>query len=596
MCMRGSFCVFVFLVLVLTCVRCLCWRCLAFFEGNPSRHNLLAVGLDRAQREPSLLIWDVSSRLVSHSLGAKKSTSVHGQESYFRHGGRPQPMAQPHGTARTAGPTELALGDGVLSLAWVPDKPDILLAGIGSKWLRLFDVRGGARTTHTVSTARGAYKLAVDPHSSNLFASFSRTDHAIKIWDLRQVNEPVFSLPTDPRKMVSKLSWCPTRQGLLGALFNDSSAVTMYDTRLRKTAEFDQDAGRLITQRSIPASSTPTLCDFSWHPHDRNRIVTVTTQGAVNDFDVDEPTSISLSTNGDLIYSRANALISIKDCECALAESVKAVRATAAGGGGSEAAVEIPAEDISTKMRRRVLSGYGMEIETNLTLCTDTQGDESLCDVWRFVQRQTEQPHGAGIVGVRAALTLDVKVATRIVGTRSPPRQHSGARGTIGSSGGGGGAFSFSNSGPAAGIQTYDTSTQRKLALMLCGWTGMDDETALNTFLQRLEEDGEYERSAAVAIFHQDIRRGIEALSKGAAAAAAAGADSGGFLSAAMALSGYSPRARAMAGRPVTLGAPTSDDTLWKETCAAIRTRLPSAYLRAALGFLTSYDEDYDEV
>ena len=91
-------------------------------KWNPSRHNLLAVGLDRAQREPSLLIWDVSTRLVSHSLGPKKSTSVHGQESYFRHGGRPQPMAQPHGTARTAGPTELALGDGVLSLAWVPDK------------------------------------------------------------------------------------------------------------------------------------------------------------------------------------------------------------------------------------------------------------------------------------------------------------------------------------------------------------------------------------------------------------------------------------------------------------------------------------------
>ena len=46
----------------------------------------------------------------------------------------------------------------------------------------------------------------------------------------------------------------------------------------------------------------------------------------------------------------------------------------------------------------------------------------------------------------------------------------------------------------------------------------------------------------------------------------------------------------------MTLGAPTSDDTLWKETCAAIRTRLPSPYLRAALGFLTSFDEDYDEV
>jgi hypothetical protein len=37
---------------------------------NRSRPNLLAVGLDRTHREPSLLIWDVNAQLVSRSIGS----------------------------------------------------------------------------------------------------------------------------------------------------------------------------------------------------------------------------------------------------------------------------------------------------------------------------------------------------------------------------------------------------------------------------------------------------------------------------------------------------------------------------------------------
>ena len=33
-------------------------------QWNPAKHNLLAVGLDRLNKEPSLMLWDVSTRLV----------------------------------------------------------------------------------------------------------------------------------------------------------------------------------------------------------------------------------------------------------------------------------------------------------------------------------------------------------------------------------------------------------------------------------------------------------------------------------------------------------------------------------------------------
>lgn len=87
--------------------------------------------------------------------------------------GNSRPATQ--GSARTTGPIELPTHDAVLSLAWLPDKSDILLAGTGSKFLRLFDIKVG-NAIHTVPTARGANHLAVDPHSKNQVASFSRSD------------------------------------------------------------------------------------------------------------------------------------------------------------------------------------------------------------------------------------------------------------------------------------------------------------------------------------------------------------------------------------------------------------------------------------
>lgn len=33
-------------------------------QWNPAKNNLLAVGLDRFNKEPSLMLWDVSTRLV----------------------------------------------------------------------------------------------------------------------------------------------------------------------------------------------------------------------------------------------------------------------------------------------------------------------------------------------------------------------------------------------------------------------------------------------------------------------------------------------------------------------------------------------------
>lgn len=78
-------------------------------------------------------------------------------------------------------------------------------------------------------------------------------------------------------------------------------------------------------------------------------------------------------------------------------------------------------------------------------------------------------------------------------------------------------------------IATQDNQAQKKLAILLCGWSFMDDHESLSETLKkyyhhlirklnhlidfgRLEDKGEYERAAALAVFHQDIKRGIETL------------------------------------------------------------------------------------
>ena len=97
------------------------------------------------------------------------------------------------------------------------------VCSIGSKWLRRFDIREG--THNNFSNARGAYSLTVDPNRTNSFASYSRADHQIKIWDMRQFSDPVTTIMTGARETVTQLAWSPTRTGLLAALVENETAV-----------------------------------------------------------------------------------------------------------------------------------------------------------------------------------------------------------------------------------------------------------------------------------------------------------------------------------------------------------------------------------
>jgi hypothetical protein len=101
--------------------------------------------------------------------------------------------------------------------------------------------------------------------------------------------------------------------------------------------------------------------------------------------------------------------------------------------------------------------------------------------------------------------------------------------------------------------------------------------------LSVLEQQNQFERAAAIAVFHLDIRRAVLALKRAIAADSA----NEPFRLVAMALAGYegAQKMMMMAGSGTT-GGGGGVGSLWKETCASLKEQIGSAYLRAAFAFL----------
>ena len=120
---------------------------------------------------------------------------------------------------------------------------------------------------------------------------------------------------------------------------------------------------------------------------------------------------------------------------------------------------------------------------------------------------------------------------------------------------------------------------ERSQALRLCGWPydreASTSQQQLGPLLDKLEEDGQISRAAALAVFHLKIRKAIKILTR-------AGQQKNDISSqlVALALAGFTD----------------NRDALWQEMCAAQCTTLGDPYLRAAFAFLTSPSDKYELV
>ncbi|XP_028297965.1 GATOR2 complex protein MIOS [Gouania willdenowi] len=489
---------------------------------NPVDSNLLAAGLDKHRADFSVLIWDVSSRMALDS-GASANEKL-----------RLSLAEADSGSVVTKPLYELGQNDACLSLCWLLRDSKLLLAGMHRN-LAIFDLRNTSQKTFV--NTKAIQGVSVDPHFHDRVASYY--EGQLAIWDLRKFEKPVLTLTEQP-KPLTKVAWCPTRTGLLATLTRDTNIIRLYDMQHTPTPIGDETEPTIIERSVQPCDGQ--IGSFAWHPSSQNRMVVVSaTNRVMTDFTVFERISLAWSSTSSLMWACGRHLY---DC--------------AEDSGGGEGSAE---RDIATKMRQRAGSGYGhdtVQLWRNHLLAGGD--DPQLKSLWYDLSHMKlcAEDLELKIQGNKQSLVYS--------GIKNIVKTSSGATES---------RRSWSGSEWQTDVPRFH-SDERCLALRLCGWISRGSDIDVETFLRSLEQEGEWERAAAVALFNLDIRRAIQILNTGASTAK-------GELNlnvVAMALSGYSDE----------------KVCLWREMCSSLRLQLNNSYLCIMFAFLTSEPGAYDGV
>ncbi|KAG8729837.1 hypothetical protein FRC12_020678, partial [Ceratobasidium sp. 428] len=200
-------------------------------------------GLEKTRNEPSLLIWDIER--LARTLPSPHSSLPAFQRAVPRLPATKKPLPiTGSGDARPLqhyGSTEI-----IHSIAFLPGTPHLLIAGIGSKRIGLYDLRSPEANTSPNAVSSGnnqptsyitkaVYGIVTDPLDDNRFASFG-DDTGIRLWD-RRWPDPVLTWTevdagtgADPRTChVTMIQFSKSRRGVLGSLLKDSSVVRLWD-------------------------------------------------------------------------------------------------------------------------------------------------------------------------------------------------------------------------------------------------------------------------------------------------------------------------------------------------------------------------------
>lgn len=504
---------------------------------NPVENKLLAVGLDKARNDPSLLVWDVSVQPSVRDSGIQEkrhSGVTGGKQSPITVGTHFQDPSHMQNRALV----ELSTSETTVSLAWCPYDPNVLITGQGQKFIRVFDIRDASRIQNATVT-KAVSGVCFDPVVEHRIASFSGGPPGIVcIWDDRNLEKPLMTMSQS--HSVTATAWSPTRSGLVTTLGKESPIVQLYDIQHTSVVSPTYGVGYEIEpsfiERSVKPSGT-VVSAFSWHPSQENRMLTISPSGLVQDCTIFERISVTWSPNSHLTWGCGKHLL-----ECS--------QKTA------EAALE---EDVSLKIKRRAFAGYGINFHQVQDIARIT-GDPKLVKLWSWICR------------VKSMREQD----------KSKNLKYDGIKAIIGGENGGGGATARSKADSYQEqrlVAPVYFSDERKLALSLCGWDFKGSGNMLADFLNELQSSGQHERAAAVALFNNKIRDAIEILSSQGSNNKIG--SKGNMLNVvAMALSGYTEEKNA----------------LWRDMCRALCGQMENPYLRSAFAFLTTEAEQFENI
>ncbi|KAG0024185.1 hypothetical protein BGZ81_007802 [Podila clonocystis] len=239
-----------------------------FSKGSP---NLLAVGLDKVRNDYCLMVWDIEQSLKM-SRGSESGYAPSGSitatapssgilqssrfgrtseiaESYFdtRLSMNPLSLAENTSTARALNASsfdqtadirplcQYGSSEVISSCAWFTNEPKVLVAGMGMKYIRVYDTREDPNSPSSmIISTKAVHGLCMDPFHDNRMASCS-DDGNIKIWDIRNPSQAILSFytgskqtPQTPSTLV-RIQFSPQRSGLLASLSKEASCLKVWD-------------------------------------------------------------------------------------------------------------------------------------------------------------------------------------------------------------------------------------------------------------------------------------------------------------------------------------------------------------------------------
>ncbi|KAF9081229.1 hypothetical protein BGX23_001114 [Mortierella sp. AD031] len=232
--------------------------------------NLLAVGLDKVRNDYCLMVWDIEqsmsmSRASDSSYAPSGSISMtnrsttgslqtsrfgrnnEGSESYFdtRLSMNPLSLADTS-TAKALNASsydqstevrplcQYGSSEVISSCAWFTNEPKVLAAGMGMKYIRVYDTREDPNSPSSlVISTKAVHGLCMDPFHENRMASCS-DDGVIKIWDIRNTSQQILSFYTGPKSApqsstLVRISFNPQRSGLLASLTKEATCLKVWD-------------------------------------------------------------------------------------------------------------------------------------------------------------------------------------------------------------------------------------------------------------------------------------------------------------------------------------------------------------------------------
>ncbi|PRP89466.1 WD repeat-containing protein mio-like [Planoprotostelium fungivorum] len=531
-------------------------NCLAW---NPLQPHLFATGLDKVRSDCSTLIWDVNQQGIS-SDATSRTTSTPGPAAVQPWNEYSFNLSPTEAAESVSTPiNEMANSEATTALAWDPSNPFSLVTGTGVKWLRIYDTRADTNSPQSVvAHSRSVQGVSFDPFRHERLATFSE-DGIIKFWDVRNFVEPIFSLLTNS-KGLQQVEWCPRRSGVLATSSSLEKTIKFWDIQdamVGQNKNERDDFSSISTCRPYKThEGSEAYSSFSWDPLNQHRLLTITNNGILEVVTLQQTTPIKWSPQGRLSFSYGN-----KQSTLSITPDDNKVP-TMNQGKEEDRSFRYASTifDVSVEMRNRAKLGYSMDIAANKKLVESINGGE-LVTLWNWMSDYSSGQF----------------VSTKEIQVEMYQGIHSVLQSSTASS------KKVNNTPDKTQIFPVITSPQRSVALQICGW-GLDKKDSLEQAAHKLESSNQYERAAALCVFHLDLRRAIASLTRGAQQQSSDSKRGSHLRLMAMALAGCNDTAL--------------NNGLWREAAMdmAIFNEIKHPYLKACLSFLCNDSRSHRSV